>query len=112
MGERMRYLLVLLMLIGSTACAAEPPKAVTVPQDKPAPPAEAPAPAAPVTQAPANQTFTITLTAQEVNDLGTNLVMAMRACSTLADQAVPICEQRALISMAKLQEAVNAAQKK
>jgi hypothetical protein len=52
------------------------------------------------------------MTAQEVNDLGTNLVMAMRACSTLADQAVPICEQRALISMAKLQEAVNAAQKK
>jgi len=114
---RWGFALVLLFLFGS-ACAAETgsdkTKAaapVSTPPDKPAPPS-APAPAeAPVTQAPASQTFTLTFTAQEINDLGTNLVMAMRACSSLADQAVPICEQRALMSMAKLQQAVNQAAK-
>jgi hypothetical protein len=57
--------------------------------------------------APASAVITITLSPQELNDIGTNLIMAMRACVALADQQVPACVQRALTSMQKLQDAVN-----
>jgi hypothetical protein len=83
MGERMKHLVLLLMLLPGVACAAD----------------TAPPP------------ITLSLTIQDINDLGSNLVMAMRGCTLFADQQLPQCEQRALQSMTRLQEAVTAAQK-
>jgi hypothetical protein len=80
MGERMRYLALLLMLLPGIASAADAP-------------------------------ITLSLTAQDINDLGSNLVMAMRGCTLFSDQQLPQCEQRALQSLAILQQALNAAQK-
>jgi hypothetical protein len=79
----MKYLAALLLVFTSAASAAEPD----------------------------NHDITLTLTVQDINDLGSNLVIAMRGCAQLADQQVPPCEQRAVQSMLILQHAVTAAQK-
>jgi hypothetical protein len=92
MGERMRYLVLLAVFLPSIACAADPLRQSD-------------------SAASATLPIALSLTAQDLNDLGSNLVMAMRGCTLFPDQQLPPCEQRALQSMTILQQAVNAAQK-